>query len=78
VAKECIVPVENAMDAPLVRSIATLVLTNSSASRVAGLKQAPRTGQPANLLPPLFVTHLRLAVDFAIVISSFICQYYDS
>lgn len=69
--KGCIVPAENAMDALLVRLIATLVLINSNAWFE---KKSPLIGQPADLI----VRHLRQAVDFGTVISSFICQYYDS
>jgi hypothetical protein len=46
-----------------------LVSTNSSASRIGDLKKALRTDQLANIWPPIFVTHLTLAVDSAIVIS---------
>lgn len=74
-AKECIVPVENAMDALSRRSTATLVWINSSASRIAGLIRALPAGQLANLLPP-YLQHLGLLTYFRTVINLF-CSIID-
>lgn len=51
-AKVCFVPVEGALDARLLRSIATTVSIKSIASRIDRLICAPPAGQPASLLPP--------------------------
>lgn len=60
--KECTVRVENVMDALFLRSIATSVSINSSASRISSFISAPPAGQPANLLPTILATHLRLYI----------------